>query len=87
MDSVYFLIYIYAFAGITENTGLLLEVILPFRNTTGKGFESMDALAAYMAGRARDALVKAHKDGRWDGTLNDGLTKDDPSSTCIKERR
>lgn len=74
-----------AFAGITENTGLLLEVILPFRNTTGKGFESMDDLAAYMAGRAKDALIKAHKDGRWDGTLNDGLTGMTPPQPASKK--
>lgn len=74
-----------AFAGITESTDLLLEVVLPFRNTTGKGFESMDELAAYMAGRAKDALVKAHKDGRWDGTLNDGLTGMTPPQPASKK--
>tara|TARA_R100001129_G_scaffold121168_1_gene84063 strand:+ start:579 stop:1088 length:510 start_codon:yes stop_codon:yes gene_type:complete len=74
-----------AFAGITENTDLLLEVILPFRNTTGKGFESMDDFAEYMAKRAGDALVKAHKDGRWDGTLNDGLTGMTPPQPASKK--
>tara|TARA_R100001460_G_scaffold314_3_gene1478 strand:+ start:14494 stop:15000 length:507 start_codon:yes stop_codon:yes gene_type:complete len=74
-----------AFAGITESNELILEVVLPFRNTTGKGFESMDELAAYMAGRARDALVKAHKDGRWDGTLNDGLTGMTPPQPASKK--
>jgi hypothetical protein len=74
-----------AFAGITESNELILEVVLPFRNTTGKGFESMDELAAYMAGRAKDALVKAHKDGRWDGTLNDGLTGMTPPQPASKK--
>ena len=57
-----------AFVGIS-NPELILAVILP-HGRTGGAYETIEDLAASYGKKAYDALVKASKEGRWDGTMN-----------------
>jgi len=57
-----------AFADIT-NAELLMTVILP-HGRTGGAYNTVEEYAEKMAKVAYDNLVKGHKDGRWDGTMN-----------------
>jgi hypothetical protein len=57
-----------AFVGIS-NPELILTVILP-HGRTGGAYETIEDLAASFGKKAYDALVKANKEGRWDGTMN-----------------
>lgn len=52
-----------------SNPELITTVILP-HGRTGGAYESIDALATHYAKQAYNALVKAYKEGRWDGTMN-----------------
>ena len=53
-----------AFASITENTDVLLKVILPHGRTGGE-FESWDAFVQHMVDTAHDNMMKAVKEDRW----------------------
>ena len=57
-----------AFAGIS-NPELVLTVILP-HGRTGGAYADIESMANHYAKQAYNALVKAHKEGRWDGTMN-----------------
>jgi len=57
-----------AFVGIS-NPELLLTVILP-HGRTGGSYADIEAMANHYAKQAYNALVKAYKEGRWDGTMN-----------------
>jgi hypothetical protein len=57
-----------AFVGIS-NPELILTVILP-HGRTGGAYDTIEDLAASFGKKAYDALVKANKEGRWDGTMN-----------------
>tara|TARA_R110002051_G_scaffold165198_4_gene236073 strand:+ start:1588 stop:2094 length:507 start_codon:yes stop_codon:yes gene_type:complete len=57
-----------AFAGIS-NSELLMTVILP-HGRTGGAYDSIESFADAMGKKAYTALTQAHKEGRWDGTMN-----------------
>ena len=52
-----------------SNPELVLTVILP-HGRTGGAYDTIEDLAASFGKKAYDALVKANKEGRWDGTMN-----------------
>jgi hypothetical protein len=66
-----------AFAGITD-IELVLDTVMPMRNTSGNKFESAQEMAEYFGGRVRRLLTDSYKAGNWNGELTDdnitGLT-------------
>ena len=66
-----------AFAGITD-IELVLDTVMPMRNTSGNKFESAQEMAEYFGGRVRRLLTDSFKAGNWNGELTDdnitGLT-------------
>jgi len=60
-----------AFAAITD-AELIATVIHP-HGRTGGGYDSIADLAADYANKAKQNLVKAAKDNRWDGTMNGNI--------------
>ena len=72
-----------AFAGIS-NPELVLTVILP-HGRTGGAYADIDALADHYAKQAYNALVKAYKENRWDGTMNGEVPTMTPPAVKAKE--
>ena len=72
-----------AFAGIT-NAELLMTVILP-HGRTGGAYSSIEEYAEKMAKTAYDNLVKGHKEGRWDGSMNGEIPSLTPPPVKTKE--
>ena len=72
-----------AFAGIT-NAELLMTVILP-HGRTGGAYTSIEEYAEKMAKTAYDNLVKGHKEGRWDGSMNGEIPSLTPPPVKTKE--
>ena len=66
-----------AFVGIGEPE-LMLDTIMPMRNTSGEKFADIQALAEYFGKRVRRLLTDSFKNEHWDGKLTDenitGLT-------------
>jgi hypothetical protein len=71
------------FAGIGEDD-LILTVILP-HGRTGGAFDDMDALSSHFADKAGTAMVKAYKDGRWDGSMNGNVPAMTPPAVKADE--
>jgi len=63
---------------------LLLQVILP-HGRTGGAFADIGALAANFAEKAYKALITGYKEGRWDGTVVDGLPNMTPPAVKTAE--
>ena len=72
-----------AFAAITD-AELITTVIHP-HGRSGGGYDSIEQLAAEMAKKAGQNLLKGYKDGRWDGTMNGNV----PAMTAppVKEKK
>lgn len=66
-----------AFAAITDGE-LMVDVIMPMRNTSGEKFADTQALAEYFGKRVRRLLTDSYKNKLWNGELTDdnitGLT-------------
>jgi hypothetical protein len=56
-----------AFASLTD-ADMILRVILP-HGRTGGSYATIDELAESFGQKAYDALVKGHKEDRWDGSM------------------
>ena len=72
-----------AFAAIT-NPEVMLTVILP-HGRTGGSYDSIEDLANAFGQKAYDALVKGHKDNRWDGTMDGNVPVMTPPPVKAKE--
>lgn len=66
-----------AFVGITD-TELMVDVMMPMRNTSGEKFADIQALAEYFGNRVYRLLLDSYKAGDWTGELTEdnitGLT-------------
>tara|TARA_B100001094_G_scaffold257183_1_gene256646 strand:+ start:674 stop:1177 length:504 start_codon:yes stop_codon:yes gene_type:complete len=59
-----------AFAAITD-IELVLDTIMPMRNTSGNKFETAQEMAEYFGNRVRRLLTDSFKAGNWNGELTD----------------
>ena len=72
-----------AFAGIS-NPDLITTVILP-HGRTGGAYAGVMEFAQSMGKKAYDALVKAYKEGRWDGSMNGDIPAMTPPAVKADE--
>ena len=63
-----------AFVGIGDSE-LMVDTLMPMRNTSGEKFADIQALAEYFGGRVRRLLTDSYKAGNWNGELTkDNIT-------------
>lgn len=62
-----------AFAAIGD-TELILDTIMPMRNTSGTKFQSADELGEYFANRVKRLLMDSYKAELWNGKLTKNNT-------------
>lgn len=70
-----------AFVGIGDSE-LMIDTLMPMRNTSGEKFTDIQALAEYFGNRVRRLLADSYKNGLWNGEM----TKDNITGLTLPDK-